>query len=114
MPVRRSRSRTVTIGNEVVRRLDSIHALLVDHTEIKFTPTEYRLITRLLEGDPVSDKELVTAIFNSRIEDDMWARAALDRHLDNVRLKLKRHRLKLYVHRISGFGYVLIPTSSQR
>jgi len=91
-----------------------LSALLVDHTEIKFTPTEYRLITRLLEGDPVSDKELVTAIFNSRIEDDMWARAALDRHLDNVRLKLKRHRLKLYVHRISGFGYVLIPTSSQR
>lgn len=104
----------MTVGDQVVRRLDGVRALLIDHTEVKFTPTEYRLIIRLLEGDPVSDRELVTSILNSRIEDDLWTREALDRHLDNIRRKLRHHRLHINIHRISGFGYVLIPTHTHR
>lgn len=100
---------TLTIGNYVVKRLDDIRTLLVDNRVIKFTPTEYRLLLRLLDGHPVSDKELFLALFTSRIEDDLWARDTLKRHLDNIRRKLRKHRLKMSIRRIAAFGYILLP-----
>lgn len=100
---------TLTIGNYVVKRLDDIRTLLVDNKAVKFTPTEYRLLLHLLEGQPVSDKELFLALFTNRIEDDLWAREALKRHLDNIRQKLKKCRFKIHIRRIAAFGYILLP-----
>jgi len=105
----RDQQQTMTIGSHVIRRLDSVRILLVDGKEIKFTPTEYHLLLYLLKGKPVSDRELMAALFNSRVEDDFWAREALDRHLDHVRRKFKQHHLKMHVRRISAFGYILLP-----
>lgn len=114
MSTARNLQSTLTIGNSVVKRLDDIRTLLVDNRAIKFTPTEYRLLLHLLEGHPVSDKELFLALFNNRIEDDLWARETLKRHLDNVRQKLREHRLKMHIRRIAAFGYILLPDSPLR
>jgi hypothetical protein len=38
----------MTIGNHIVKRLDDVRTLLVDNKALKFTPTEYRLLLRLL------------------------------------------------------------------
>ncbi len=100
---------TMTIGNHVVKRLDNVRTLLVDDKALKFTPTEYRILLHLLAGNPVSDKELVLSIFNSRIEDDFWARESLSRHLDNMRRKLRKGRVKIAIRRIATYGYILLP-----
>lgn len=100
---------TMTIGNHVVKRLDNVRTLLVDDKALKFTPTEYRVLLHLLAGNPVSDRELVLSIFNSRIEDDLWARETLSRHLDNVRRKLRKGHVKIAIRRIATFGYILLP-----
>lgn len=98
------------IGPHVITRLDRIRALLVDNThEIKFTPTEYRLVLSLLKGQPVSDQELASTIFQGN-SDDLWVREALDRHIDNIRRKFKQNHLKMRILRISGFGYILVPS----
>jgi DNA-binding winged helix-turn-helix (wHTH) protein len=105
----RKSTNTLNIGTYLVTRLDSIRALLVDNKELKFTPTEYRLLLPLLTCNPVSDKELMTFLFTSRIEDDLWAREALDRHFDNVRRKFRQTHLKMSIYRVAAFGYILIP-----
>ena len=99
----------------MITRLDRIRALLIDDThEIQFTPTEYRLILRFLEGQPVSDQELVSSIFNDKIEYDLWARETLDRHVDNIRRKFKQHHLKMRILRISSFGYILVSSAASK
>ncbi|HEU5383613.1 MAG TPA: winged helix-turn-helix domain-containing protein [Ktedonobacteraceae bacterium] len=100
------------IGAHEITRLDSVRTLLVDNRhEIKFTPTEYRLLRLLLNEQPVVDQELASSIFNGRIEDDLWAREALDRHIDNIRRKFRQHDLNLRILRIPGFGYMLVAPS---
>lgn len=99
----------MTIGKHNVKRLDNIRTLLVDEKAIKFTPTEYHILLHLLAGKPVSDRELVLSIFHSRIEDDLWVRETLSRHLDNMRRKLRQSRVKIAIRRIATFGYILLP-----
>lgn len=100
---------TQRVGVHQVVRLDKARMLVVDNThEIKFTPSEYPLVLRLLEGRPVSDRELVSLLFGEHADNDLWAREAVDRHLVHVRRKFKQHRLKVHVVRIPEFGYVLI------
>lgn len=100
---------TIIVGNHVVKRLDNVRTLLVDDKVLKFTPTEYSILLHLLVGNPVSDKELILSIFNSKVENDFWAREALDRHLDNIRRKLRKSQLEIYIRRIATFGYILLP-----
>lgn len=103
---------TQHVGCHIVRRLDKVRALLIDDVhEVKFTPTEYCLILHFLEGKPVSDEELVCSMFHGKIDDDLWAREALDRHIDNIRRKLRQNHLKMRILRISGFGYILVSSS---
>ncbi len=99
----------LTIGKHVVKRLDDMRTLLVDGRSLKCTPTEYRLLLRLLEGHPVSDKELIAVLFNDQADIDFWARETLSRHLENVRRKLRKRRIPLSIRRISSFGYILLP-----
>jgi DNA-binding response OmpR family regulator len=100
------------IGAHVITRLDSVHTLLVDnHHEIKFTRSEYPLVRRLLDGQIVSDKELVTLLFGKHAECDLWAREAVERHVAHIRQKFKRHHLKVYVVRIPELGYLLVSSS---
>jgi hypothetical protein len=101
------------IGTHVITRLDSVRTLLVDnYHEIKFTRSEYPLVRRLLDGQIVSDKELIALLFGEAAECDLWAREAVERHLIHVRRKFKQHHLKMYVVRIPELGYLLVSNSS--
>src|SRR5262245_46909090 len=106
MPIYSNQEHTMEIGNHLVRRLDSVRALLIDDKELKFTPTEYCLLLRLLRCDAVSDTALIDSLFSSHREDDLWARETMNRHMDNVRRKFKQHRLPMAIHRIATFGYI--------
>ncbi len=105
---------SMTIGTHIVRRLDDVRTLLVDNKALKFTPTEYRLLLRLLEGNPVSDQELIAILFKNWADHDFWARETLSRHLENVRRKLRKRHVKLSIRRISAFGYILLPDGPLR
>lgn len=104
---------TQHVGAHVIACLDKVRTLLVDnHHEIKFTRSEYPLVRHLLDGEIVSDKELVALLFGEATECDLWAREAVERHLIHVRRKFKQHRLKAYVVRIPEIGYLLVSSSS--
>lgn len=109
MAAARNPHNSLTIGNHMVKRLDDMRILLVDNKALKFTPTEYRLLLCLLGGNPVSDTELIIVLFNNRADNDFWARETLSRHLDNVRRKMRRRHLHIFIRRISAFGYILLP-----
>jgi DNA-binding response OmpR family regulator len=110
MSVLKDQQHTIQIGNYIIRRFDRLRVILVDDKkELKFTPIEYRLLLPLLSCGPVSDQDLVAAFSTSRLEDDLWVRDALDRHLDNVRRKFKHQRVNMSIRRITAFGYILLP-----
>ena len=95
------------IGNHTLQRNDETRTLVVDNLVVQFTPTEYRLLLPLLQGQPVSDSELAQAAFSREL--DTLVRNSLDKHIDNIRGKLER--LGLSVYRLRRYGYVLCISS---
>ncbi len=75
-----------SIGTHIIQRSDASRALIIDNLMIRFTPTEYRLLLPLLNGQAVSDVELIQKAFGSRM--DMSMRENLDKHIDKMRSKL--------------------------
>ncbi len=96
-----------TLGEHTIRCLPDVRVLLVDdRRSIRLSPTEFRIISTMLDGRPVGDCKLARAIFG---DDDFWALEALEKHMENIRRKFKRARLSLSVLRVSLYGYVLAP-----
>ena len=95
------------IGAHTLQRNDETRTLVVDNQVVQFTPTEYRLLLPLLQGQPVSDTELSEAAFSRDI--DSLVRQSLEKHIDNIRGKIEH--LGLSVYRLRRYGYVLTISS---
>ncbi len=96
-----------SMGQTVISRNDGSRELLIEHPSVrftvKFTPSEYRLLLALLPGKPLSDQQLLGSF-----PLDRGTREHLDKHLDNVKVKLRSLGLGLTVGRITGYGYILL------
>jgi DNA-binding response OmpR family regulator len=95
------------IGTHILQRNDETRTLVVDNRVVQFTPTEYWLLLPLLQGQPVSDTEPSEAAFSRDI--DSLVRQSLEKHIDNIRGKIKH--LGLSVYRLRRYGYVLTTSS---
>ena len=96
------------IGTHTLQRNDGTRTLVVDNQVVQFTPTEYRLLLPLLQGQPLSDTELAQAAFSRGI--DSLVRNSHDKHIDNIRGKLEP--LGLSIYRLRRYGYVLSISSN--
>ncbi|GER89662.1 hypothetical protein KDW_38240 [Dictyobacter vulcani] len=100
-----------TFHNLTVHLLHEVRVIIFNGRQIRFTPIEYHLMRYLLTERPVSDKELVEDIFHSEL--DMWNREALNKHIGNVRRKLKKSGSHLSILRVATFGYILVPNDER-
>ena len=96
-----------SIGTHTLQRNDETRTVVVDNQVVQFTPTEYRLLLPLLQGQPLSDTELAQAAFSREI--DTLIRESLDKHIDKIRGKLELVGLSVY--RLRRFGYILSSSS---
>jgi DNA-binding response OmpR family regulator len=110
VPPERAISRIVAVasmGQTRISRCDGSRELFIEHPRvrftIKFTPSEYRLLLALLPGKPQSDRQLLGSL-----PLDRGTREHLDKHIDNVRAKLRCLGLGISVGRITGYGYILL------
>lgn len=92
--------------------LHEVRVIVFGEKQVRFTPMEYLIMRRLLQARPISDEELITDIFHSEV--DLWAREALDKHIANLRRKLKKGCPSLCILRIATFGYILIMQEKTR
>jgi DNA-binding response OmpR family regulator len=95
-----------TFHNVTVYLLHEVRVIVFGERQIRFTPIEYTIMNYLLTERPVSDKELIADIFHGDV--DMWARDALDKHISNLRRKLKKTPTQLSILRVATFGYILV------
>ncbi|MBV9688689.1 MAG: helix-turn-helix domain-containing protein [Ktedonobacteraceae bacterium] len=100
------------LGEYVIQRCDSHRVLLIDSTLVRFTPTEYELVTTLFEqsGKPVPFEQLVHRAFHCELDHDM--RRLLDKHLDRIRSKLRPFSIGIYC--IVRYGYILLSEKNTR
>src|SRR5260370_12234131 len=96
-----------SIGTHTLQRNDETRTVVVDNQVVQFTPTEYRVLLPLLQGQPLSDTELAQAAFSRGI--DTLIRESLDKHIDKIRGKLELVGLSVY--RLRRFGYILSSSS---
>ncbi len=97
------------VGRYPIERFDHERTIRIERDIIRFTPTEYRLLLLLLENRPVTDREFYTAVFQYQVS-DTHARLNLDKHIDNIRLKLRPHGFDVF--RILRYdAYVLLHAS---
>lgn len=93
-----------------IRRNDENRVVIIGDNLAVFTPTEYRLLTVLLDGDITTDATLVAEVFHCG-EMDKAMRNLLKKHIENVKGKLKTVSLDLY--RVYRTGYVLMPVTDK-
>ena len=108
MPVAEERS--CVFYPDVVYLLHDVRVVVFGEKQIRFTPTEYGIVEHLLTGYPVSDKKLIADLFHSDV--DIWTKDALDKHISNLRRKIKKADISLNVLRVSTFGYAIVSSSS--
>ena len=99
---------TQHISEKNILKYEQQRSLLVNQVLIRFTPTEYSLIRRLLDGEIVPDPDLAQLLTNhaSKTSDiDKALKACLDKHIENIRSKIRP--VGLYIFRVNGLGYVL-------
>lgn len=88
-----------------IKRYDADRLILVGNEKIiHFTPTEYRILTPLLDGNVVSDTTLAHYAFQTQ-HIDQAIRENLDRHIDNIRVKIRSAGFNIY--RVLKLGYVI-------
>lgn len=90
------------IGDVLIRRIDAERIILFDDVPVYFTPTEFRLILLLLTGHMVTDQKLIATVI------DPWTRENLDKHIDNMRGKLRQANLPITITRVRKYGYALV------
>jgi hypothetical protein len=69
------------------------------------TPTETRIFERLLAEPFLADKTLLT-------EHPQWTVRRIQRHMENIREKLRATEVPLALHRICDFGYLVLPVET--
>jgi DNA-binding response OmpR family regulator len=89
------------------------HRLLLTKTDvIKLTPTEYRLVVCLLDERIAYDEVLASRALSNRAELSKATRETLEKHINNLRSKLRSHHLNIY--RVHNLGYILADEQSQQ
>ena len=93
-------------GNAVLSN-DAARVLVVNQMMISLTPTEYALLTLLLQhpGTPVASETLIQAAFPADSPERAIGSKLLARHITNIRPKL--WETPLNIHAVNNFGYVL-------
>lgn len=89
-----------------IKRNDAQRLLLINDVPIQFSPLEYRVMVALTEhiGAPVSFETLThVATWPGQTP---CSRAALERHIDRIRLKLRVCSLE--IRGVSRYGCVLL------
>ena len=84
--------------NESMPEWQALHSLL--------TPTEARLLSLLVHHAVLSDEHLASLVYERPL--DSQIRAALEKHVDNLRPKLRVHDYD--IGRVYRYGYVLLPS----
>ena len=84
--------------NESMPEWQALHSLL--------TPTEARLLSLLMQHAVLSDEQLASLVYARPL--DSHVRAALEKHVDNMRPKLHVHGYD--IGRVLCYGYVLLPS----
>ncbi len=80
--------------------------IAVGRRMIKFTPCEYRLLTPLRDGQPITYAQLAMAAYGYKL--DYRVREMMDRHIDRIRGKMEGSGV--YIYSVRGYGYMLLPT----
>ena len=95
-----------------IARFDELRTLLVDERAVRFTPLEYQLVQLLLDhlGRLVTYDELTQAAFAT--PDSVVSRAALEKHLDRIRSKVRTIGLDL--PGVTNYGCLLIWSTVRR
>lgn len=99
------RMNSYTIGTHTVRLHQEHRLFFIDTDVIRATPTEYRLMVCLLTERVASDVTLAAQGFGHRGALDKSARENLEKHLYNLRVKIRPYGLTM--HRVHNLGYIL-------
>ena len=93
-------------GNAVLSN-DAARVLVVNQMMISLTPTEYALLSLLLQhpGTPVASEMLIQAAFPADSPERAIGSKLLARHITNIRPKL--WETPLTIHAVNNYGYVL-------
>lgn len=91
-----------------IQRSDTHRMLIVDGFLVPFTPTEYALVVPILTQAGTSMPSvpyaaLARSVFGREL--DLDTRRLLEKHVLNIRAKLRPHGL--YVRGVAGYGYML-------
>lgn len=81
------------------------HTVMIKNTKINLTKTEYRLLSPLRHGLPITYSDLAYIVYNCHADEKV--RAMMDKHIDRVRGKLRG--TGVYVYCVLGYGYLLFP-----
>ena len=71
---------------------------------VTLTPTEYRLLSPLQHGKPVTYTNLARQAYNCALDEKV--RKMMDKHIDRIRGKLQG--TGAYIYCILSYGYVLL------
>lgn len=97
-----------SIGKHNIQRNDESRVIIIDAFLLRFTPIEYQLLGILLNGERVAfDGELIQKVFGCEISPAI--RDNMDRHIDNIRSKVRA--VGLNIHRVNKLGYILLDAS---
>lgn len=98
----------------IVHDLD--HVLLVRSTPVRLSPTEYSIVRCLVNWFArATPFDVLTRVAFGR-DATLDSRRQLERHIDNIRVKLGDDRLPLQfkISYVSDFGYALLPEQAYR
>lgn len=79
--------------------------IVVGHTVIGLTPSEYRLLYPLRHGEPVTYASLARTAYNYAVDENV--RMMMDKHIDNIRSKICE--VGIYIYCVLNYGYILLP-----
>ncbi len=84
---------------------DERHVLRIARTSVTFTKMEYRMLSSLRDGRPVSYVILARLMYGREL--DGKVRTMMDKLIDRIRGKLRG--TGVYVYCVLGYGYFLLP-----
>ena len=95
-----------------IMRFDEVRTLVIGERAVRFTPLEYRLMRLFLArvGELVLYDDLTRAIFER--SDSPASRAALEKHLDRIRSKVRTVGLDL--PGVTNYGCLLLWNTVRR
>ena len=91
-----------TVGSHDLALNDEYRLLFIDRELLKLTPTEYQLIRCFIDGVVAQDETLVSRAIKGAPTNTV----NLEKHITNLRTKIRRYGLGIY--RVRDYGYVLV------